>query len=147
MIHTKKYYNELLKKDKDYKKMSISTIQSFLFGGFVCLFGQVLLDIYAMWFEKNDAVLLMVLTIVLISGLLSGIGVYDLIGQVAKCGLSIPITGFSNSCVSSAMEYKKEGFFSGLAMNCLKLAGSVIVLGTISGLIVGFIKYIIEVLM
>lgn len=63
-------------------------------------------------------------------------------GQVAKCGLAIPITGFANAAVCSAMEYHKEGIVLGIGANCLKLAGSVLVLGTVAALLVSAVRWI-----
>ena len=84
---------------------------------------------------------------VLLAGLLTAFGIYDNLGQIAKCGLAIPITGFANASVSSAMEYHKEGIILGIGANALKLAGSVIVLGTCSAILVASFRYIFEVLL
>lgn len=89
----------------------------------------------------------MTLTMVSLSGILTAFGIYDKLGQIGKCGLAIPITGFANASVSSAMEYHKEGIVLGIGSNTLKLAGSVIVLGTVSALLVASIRYVIEVLL
>ena len=86
------------------------------------------------------------LSIITISAVLTALGIYDNIGQIAKCGIAIPISGFANSCVSSAMEYKKEGIVLGIGSNCLKLAGSVIVLGSFTAVVLNIIRFIIEVL-
>jgi len=88
----------------------------------------------------------MTLSVITITAILTSFGIYDNLGQVAKCGLSIPISGFANSAVSSSMEYHKEGIVLGIGANTLKLAGSVIVLGTVSALVVSTIRYIFEVL-
>ena len=80
---------------------------------------------------------------IFISALLTGIGVYDKLGQVFKCGFAIPITGFANATVSSAIDYHKEGIVLGVGANALKLAGSVIVLGVVSAIIVASIRYLV----
>ena len=84
----------------------------------------------------------MSITVVIIASLLSAFGIYDKIGQIAKAGSVVPISGFANSLVSASMEYKSEGFLLGLSANVFKLAGSIIVLGVFFGYIVGFLKYL-----
>ena len=85
----------------------------------------------------------MLLIVITIAIILSAFGIYDKIGQYAKCGLTIPITGFANSMSSSAMEYKPEGFILGVGANTFKLAGTVIVFGVFAAFIVSFIKYLV----
>ena len=149
MENKRKYYQDLLKVNKDYKLMTINFLQSFLGGGLVCILGQVLFEIYnkLLKIDIENSKLYMTLSIILISGLLTGFGIYDKLGQVFKCGLAIPITGFSNSTISSAIEYHKEGIILGIGANALKLAGSVIVIGITSAIIISSLRYIIEVLL
>ena len=78
--------------------------------------------------------------------LLSAFGIYDKIGQIAKCGTIIPISGFANSMASSSMEYKPEGFILGVGANTFKLAGTVVVFGVFSAFIVATIKYLVFIL-
>lgn len=147
MQNSKKYYEKLVSYEKDYKRMLLNFLQAFFFGGLLCLVGQVILDILKNFNKPEDANLYLSIIMIAFAGVLSAIGIYDDLGQIAKCGIAIPITGFSNACVSSAMEYKKEGLVLGIGSNCLKLAGSVIVLGTCSAIIVSTIRYIFEVLL
>ena len=147
MQKTRNYYSKLLETKRDYKIIGKSVLQSFLFGGLLCLTGQGILDILEMNVAKNDASLYLSCIMILFAGILTAVGIYDEIGQMAKSGLAIPITGFANACVSSAMEYHKEGIVLGIGSNCLKLAGSVIVLGTTSALIITTIRYIFGVLL
>ncbi len=146
MQNTTKYYESLVKTQRNYKQMTISFLQAFFFGGLLCLFGQVILTILNLFFSPNESNFYLLIIIISLAAILSAVGIYDDMGQIAKCGLAIPISGFSNACVSAAMEYKKEGLVLGIGSNCLKLAGSVIVLGTCSAIIVSSIRYIIEVL-
>lgn len=148
MQKSRKYYQELIKSNHDYTIMLKNFIQAFLFGGTVCIIGQLLYDLYNKTFNLDSklAVILMYLSIILISGIFTAIGIYDNIGQIGKCGLAIPITGFANASVASAMEYHKEGIVLGIGANTLKIAGSVIVLGTVSAIIVSLIMYLTGVL-
>lgn len=146
MDKKREYYKKLISYDKDYISMLKKFLLAFFFGGLLCLIGQGILEILKMFLNSTEANLYLSLIMVTIAGLLSAIGIYDNIGQMAKCGLAIPITGFANACVSSAMEYKKEGLVLGIGSNLLKLAGSVIVLGSTSAILVNIIRYIIWVL-
>lgn len=146
MQNDRNYYNKLVKTENDYMLNLKKFLQAFFFGGLLCLIGEVILVILKKFVSVDDANLYLLLIMISFSAILSAIGIYDNIGQLAKCGLAIPITGFANACVSAAMEYKKEGLVLGIGSNCLKLAGSVIVLGTVSAIIVSTIRYVFEVL-
>lgn len=147
MQNDRKYYRKLVSYKTDYLKMLKNFLQAFFFGGLLCLIGEIILIILNNYFPKDDSNLYLLIIMISFSAILSAIGIYDNIGQIAKCGLAIPITGFANACVSSAMEYKKEGIVLGIGSNCLKLAGSVLVLGTVSAIVVSTIRYIFEVLL
>lgn len=83
---------------------------------------------------------------IFIGSFLTGIGVYDLIGRRAGAGSIIPITGFANSIVSPAMEFKREGYVMGVGANLFKIAGPVLVYGIGSSILFGFIYYIIQII-
>ncbi|NQD52019.1 SpoVA/SpoVAEb family sporulation membrane protein, partial [Bacillus altitudinis] len=85
-----------------------------------------------------------VATLILISSILTGIGIYDKIGQFAGAGSAVPVTGFANSMTSAALEHKSEGLVLGVATNMFKLAGNVIVFGVVSAYVVGIIRYVLE---
>ena len=145
MEKARKYYTELTKTKNDYKLFTKSFIMAFLGGGLISIVGQVILNILN-YFNKNNIEnnpLYLSLIMIFISAILTGIGVYDELGQVFKCGFAIPITGFANATVSSAIEYHKEGIVLGVGANALKLAGSVIVLGVVSAIIVASIRYLV----
>ena len=85
----------------------------------------------------------MMITLIFISSLLTGLGVFDKLVTLCGAGLIIPITGFAHSTTSSAMEYRKEGLVNGIGSNIFKLSGTVILYGVISSYIFGIIRYII----
>ncbi len=140
----KQEYVKNLKVKQDYKKLTINFFKSFLFGGTICLFGQFLLYLYTdvLKIDTTDAKTYMICSVILIASILSVLGVYDKLGQIGRSGMSIPISGFANSMVSSAMEFRPEGFILGIGANTFKLAGTVIVLGTFSAIIVAIIRFI-----
>ena len=95
--------------------------------------------------NKQDAASYTSITLIFIGAFLTGVGVYDLIGKRAGAGSIIPITGFANSIVSPAMEYKREGYVMGVGANLFKIAGPVLVYGVGSSILFGFVYYIFKV--
>ena len=83
------------------------------------------------------------ITLVFIGALLTGVDIYDNIGKYAGAGSLIPITGFANSIVSSAMEFKKEGYIFGLGAKIFTIAGPVLVYGLLASMVVGLYHYLI----
>lgn len=138
----KKSYNETIKKHSPKNKVLQNSLRAFWVGGTICLIGQVLTNIYlGMGLVKDDAGTWATITLILLSTVLTGFNIYDKIGNYAGAGSIIPITGFANSMVSAAMEFKKEGFIFGMGARIFAVAGPVIVFGTISSVVVGLIYY------
>lgn len=84
------------------------------------------------------------ISMVLIGALLTGLGLYDKIGKVGGAGAAVPITGFANSIVAPAMEYKREGFIFGVAAKMFTVAGPVLVYGIGGSVIVGLITLLLR---
>ena len=147
MKEKKRYYKKLLDDRQIKKKYIKNAIYSFIFGGIISLISQLILEGFLyLGFKEKESITYMLMIVIFVSIFLSGIGVYDKIGQIAKCGTIIPITGFSNSMCSSAMEYRPEGFILGVGANTFKLAGTVIVFGVSSAFLVSTIKYLVHML-
>lgn len=142
MFNTKEYYKRITEEKKDYKELLKNFLQAFVAGGIVSIIGQSLIDIYNSFVDEQQAILYMTMTVILVVGFLTAIGIYDNIGQLCKSGLSIPISGFINATVSSALEYKKEGLVLGIGCNIFKLSGSVLALGSSAAIIVATIRYL-----
>jgi stage V sporulation protein AC len=121
----------------------LNCLKAFLIGGLICFIGQGIQNFYinVLNFSEKDAGNPTAGTLILISALLTGIGVYDKLGQFAGAGSAVPITGFANSMASAAIEHRSEGIVLGVATNMFKLAGSVIVFGVVAAYIVGMIRY------
>ena len=138
----KQYVEEISPKPKYLKNYTLA----FTVGGVICVIGQVINDLYIKFsnLDKLTASNANALTLIFIGSLLTGIGVYDLIGKRAGAGSIIPITGFANSIVSPAMEYKREGYITGVGANLFKIAGPVLVYGIGSSIICGFIYYLLN---
>lgn len=122
-----------------------NALMAFLFGGIISLIGEGLLKLYEYVFklEHNISTSLMSITIIVIASILTGLGIFDKIGQIAGAGTYLPITGFANSMTSSAIESRSEGLIFGILTNMLKLAGTVIVTGVISAFIVSTLLYLV----
>lgn len=137
-----KKYNAYVNSKKPLTKNFPTLIYSYIVGGFICIVGQIILDSLlaifpTMSLEAANSWMLIIL--IFIASFLTGIGVYDRIGVFAGAGSIVPITGFSNSISSPAVEFKKEGIIFGLCVKMFSVAGPVIVNGTVISIIVGFI--------
>ena len=106
------------------------------------------MDVYTNWLllGAQAASTATSITLVFLSALLTGIGVYDRIGKYAGAGSIVPITGFANSVVSPAMEFRREGLVMGVGAKLFTLAGPVLVYGICGSIIVGLIAFVIELL-
>ena len=119
-----------------------SLIYSFLVGGVICLIGQDINDGLMAIFPtmgQEEANSWMLIILIFIASLLTGLGWYDRIGVFAGAGSIVPITGFSNSITSPAVEFKKEGIIFGLCVKMFSVAGPVIVCGLVISFITGII--------
>ena len=119
-------------------------IMAFVWGGCMGVAGQLVLEGYMsalnLSFQQATAPTLM--TFIASASLLTGLGVYDRLGQIAGAGLFIPITGFSNSLTSCALESKSEGLIYGIGSNMFKLAGSVLTYGIVSSFVLGVVRLV-----
>lgn len=139
---SKKYLKEI-RNDMPASKHFSTMLRAFLCGGIICCIGQGISDIYKNFLlvgEEEDTIAGMTtLTVILITGILTGFGVYDKIGNWGGAGSIVPITGFANSVVSPAIEHKREGIVLGLCSNMFSIAGPVIVFGITASVIVGVV--------
>ena len=118
-------------------------IKAFLFGGGICCFGQALKTLYGLTSLNEKEIRLAVsVTLIVITAILTGSGVFDKIAKHAGAGTAVPITGFANAVVSPAIEFKAEGFILGMAAKMFVIAGPVIVYGTVASVIYGVIYWI-----
>lgn len=121
-------------------------ICAFLVGGAICLLGQCISSFYTgtLQLDKDQAAAFTSITLIGLSALLTGFGVYDKLAKIGGAGTLVPITGFSNSVASPAIEFKKEGLILGMAPKMFIIAGPVIVFGTVSAAIYGIIYLILQ---
>ena len=112
-------------------------LKAFLVGGIICCIGEAVLELYMhCGLEKSDAASA---TLVFLGALLTGLGLYDRIARFAGGGTLVPITGFANSMVAPALEFRTEGFITGTAAKMFIISGPVIVYGITASVIYGLI--------
>lgn len=137
-----KKYNQYVDSKKPQTKNFPTLIYAFIVGGIICMIGQGIMDLLMYIFPAmslESAGTWMLIILIFLASLLTGLGVYDRIGVFAGAGSIVPITGFSNSITSPAMEFKKEGIIFGLCVKMFTVAGPVIVNGVVISVIVGII--------
>jgi stage V sporulation protein AC len=138
---SQKEYQAFAKKKEPARPVFANCIRAFLVGGFICFLGQCLMTMFIAWFgfTEKTASNPTVAVLILISVILTSLGVYDKIAQWAGAGTGVPVTGFANSLCSAAIEHRSEGLVLGVGGNMFKLAGSVIVFGTVAAFFVALI--------
>lgn len=118
-------------------------VKAFLVGGAICSLAQGLKTGYlALGLEEETAGILVSVTLIALSVLLTGLSVYDDLAKHAGAGTLVPITGFANSVAAPAIEYKTEGFVSGLAVKMFTIAGPVLVYGLSASALYGLILWL-----
>ena len=117
-------------------------IKAFLFGGTICAAAQGLKDIYSNFLSEKDAGSTVSITLIFITALLTGLGVFDKIAKHAGAGTLVPITGFANAVSSAAIDNKGEGFILGVGAKIFTVAGPVILYGTVAGAVYGLIYWV-----
>lgn len=116
---------------------------AFVVGGLICILGQGINDYFvAQGFDDKSASAHASVILVFLGAFLTGIGVYDELGKRAGAGSVIPITGFANSVVAPAMEFKREGYVFGIGAKMFVIAGPVLVYGMVTAFIIGFIYWL-----
>lgn len=140
-----KDYQALIKKTVPKPNLIVNCTKAFCVGGLICTMGQLIINCYkAFGFDKNESSLLTTVSLIFLGAFLTGFDIYARLGTFAGAGSIIPITGFANSIVSSAIEYKKEGFVLGVGAKMFIIAGPVIVYGTVTSVIIGLIYFLMS---
>ncbi len=140
MNMSKKEYAEYVKSIEPRSPHLKNFIKAFVIGGAICILGQVLTNMYmGLGIDRENASAATSITLIGLSALFTGLGLYDKLAKHAGAGTLVPITGFANSIVSEALEFKSEGYILGMCANMFKLAGPVLVMGISASILYGFI--------
>lgn len=138
---TQQEYQQFAHEREPKRPILLNCVKAFFVGGLICTFGQALQMFFVKYFHfsqeaaGNPAVAVLIILTVLLTGL----GVFDHIGQFAGAGTVIPITGFANTIASASIEHRTEGYVLGVGGNMFKLAGPVIVFGVFSAFVVSLV--------
>ena len=135
-----KEYNQYVETVTPTSNSFRNCLWAFLVGGLICTIGQGLFNLlqYFGW-NKNDSSSYVSVILVLISVILTGFNLYKKIAKYGGAGALVPITGFANAVVSPAIDFKSEGFVTGMAAKMFTVAGPVIVFGTLASVIYGIL--------
>ena len=140
MNMTNEEYNEYIKKKQPRSPLGMDMLRAFLVGGLICAGGEGLRALYiSLGLDTESAGTAVSISLVFLGALLTGLGLYDDIARFAGAGTLVPITGFANSVVSPAIDFKSEGFITGMASKMFVVAGPVIVFGTLASVVYGVI--------
>ena len=142
-IEKSKKYEDLSSSHKPKSPVIKNCAFAFLSGGFLCFVGQWLAFLFAyLGLSEETSYLAVTVFYILLASLLTALGVFDKIARFAGAGTLVPVTGFSNSVTSSAIDSRSEGFISGVGSKIFTVAGPVILFSTIAGTVYGLIYYI-----
>lgn len=139
-----KEYEKFIKSKMPKPKLLSNCIKAFIVGGLICDVGQFISNsLKGLKLDQDQVSAGTAIILVFLGAFFTGIGIYDKLGKFAGAGSIVPITGFSNSIVSPAMEFKREGFVFGVGAKMFIVAGPVLVYGISASVLVGIIYYIL----
>ena len=141
-VHTdRKHYEWLTRQFSPPSAMRMCLIRAFWVGGVICMLGQGISDIGFRVFHMStrDSSTLASITLIFLTAVLTGLGLFDKIGKYAGAGSFVPITGFANAMVAPALEFRREGLVLGLGVKLFSIAGPVLVYGVGASVLYGVI--------
>lgn len=140
MDMTNKEYGKFVNSKSKPSPLGKNLLCAFLVGGAICTAGQALLNLYQkMGMNENTAATAVSVTLVFLAAVLTGLGVFDKVAKHAGAGTLVPITGFANAMVAPALEFKNEGYITGVAAKMFVIAGPVLVFGISASVIYGIV--------
>lgn len=136
-------FQKLVQKNTPKPPIVKNVLWAFVVGGGICVIGQAVQSYFmAAWgFTTEEAAAPTVTVMVFLGAFFTGLGIYDELGKFAGAGSIVPITGFANSVVAPAMEFKREGYVLGVGAKMFSVAGPVIVYGAITAVITGILRF------
>ena len=145
MSMTNQDYGKLVNERSSPSPMGKNLVWAFLVGGSICTIGQGLMNLYQNYgLDQEEAGTATSVTLIFAAALLTGLGLFDDLAKRAGAGTLVPITGFANSMVSPALEFKSEGFVTGMAAKLFTVAGQVLVFGICTSVIYGLVLCLLK---
>ena len=146
MSYSKKEYSDYVERKAQKSPILRDTISAFIIGGLLCCIGQFFANLYKDTLGLNEEISksAVSVTMIFLGALFTGLDIYKRIAKYAGAGTIVPITGFANSIVSPAMEFRREGLILGLAAKMFVIAGPVLVYGISTSVFIGIIYYFIK---
>ena len=142
-LETKQKYQDYVDKKSPNSPILKNCFFAFIIGGFICSIGQIILNICKeRGFDTQTSGTIVSILLIGFAAFLTGLNLFNKLGKFAGAGSLVPITGFANSIVSPAMEYKSEGYVMGVGGKMFTVAGPVLVFGISASIIVGIIYLI-----
>lgn len=140
MKMSKQEYAAYIKRKMPPSPLGKDLLLAFVIGGLICCVGQVLLTLYlSLGAAEEDAAAWACVSMVFLGALLTGLGLYQHLAKYGGAGTLVPITGFANSVVSPALEFRTEGLITGLAAKIFSIAGPVILYGIAASVVYGIV--------
>ena len=144
-IFTNQEYQQYVDKKSPNSKILRNITRAFIIGGLICIVGQFISNLLrSKGLNPDEVASLTSLILVMLGAVFTGFNVYDELGKYAGAGSIVPITGFANSIVSPAMEFKSEGYITGVGAKMFIIAGPVLVYGISASVIAGIIYYLLK---
>lgn len=144
---TNRAYNEYVRKKARPSPLGKNLLWAFSVGGGICVLGQALTDFYrSRGMDETMAGTAVSVTLIFLTALLTGVGVFDVIAKRAGAGTLVPITGFANAVAAPAMEFKHEGFVTGTSAKIFTVAGPVLTFGITASVVYGVILVLVRTL-
>ena len=142
-INSKEEYQEYVNKKTPNSPILKNCFNSFWVGGLICSLGQIIFELCKMrGIDETTSYTIVSISLIFLSAFLTALNIFNKIGKFAGAGSLVPITGFANSIVSPAMEYKSEGYVMGVGAKMFTVAGPVLVYGISSSILIGIIYLI-----
>ena len=144
-VMTREEYKKYVENKSTDSKLLRNILRAYLVGGLICAVGQFFTNSFRqMGFDTDMVASLTAMTMVFLGVAFTGLNLYDDLGRFAGAGSIVPITGFANSIVSPAMEYRSEGYVLGIGARMFLIAGPVLVYGVTASIIAGMIYYLLR---
>ncbi len=147
MANKKTEYQKYADRTAKKSPIFIDCIKAFIVGGLICTFAELLFNFYLKLSLKEETVKILVpVTLIFLTAIFTGIGIFDRLAKHAGAGTLVPITGFANAVVSPALDTKAEGYILGVGTKMFTIAGPVIVYGTVASVVYGVVYWLMKVI-